>query len=86
MYKLLISNVTEMSVFNGRYSFNFSTNSKLELINKSLFKYGLSSVSSHLHKAYFGVFITDSTGLRGQLIFMVFSKTVHFSRLCSFGY
>ena len=70
----MISNVTQMSVFNGWYFFNFSTNLKLELIIQSLFKYGLSSISSHLHKAYSGVFIADSTGLRGQLILWFLAK------------
>ena len=68
VYKLLISNVTHMSVFIGWNAFSFSTNSKLELIIQSLLKYGLSSISSHLHKAYSEVFIAERTGLSGQLV------------------
>ena len=70
----LIPNVTQMSVFSGWNFFSFSTNSKLELIIQSPFKYGLSSISNHLHKAYSSVFIADRTSLRGQLVLWFLAK------------
>ena len=80
-YKRLISNGTQISVFSDWSFFSFLTNSKLVFIIQWHFKYSLNFIFSHLHEAYFDVFITDRTGLSGQLVLWFLAKLYTFQGL-----